>query len=143
MLTSSFFDYKGPGRISIARRAPRGDSGYRVCQQLAPGPWFMSVPPREYVRRYFEEILKPLDPRALHDRLVEMGGGTAVLLCWERLPFTTPDRWWEKPESEDVNIDFKNWCHRTLVAAWMEDALGIEVKEWQPEPKVTAQSLLL
>jgi hypothetical protein len=42
--TSSFRTYTGPGRISIARFAPRGHpAGYRVYSKLAPGPWFNKV----------------------------------------------------------------------------------------------------
>ena len=38
MKTSSFFSYTGPGRISIARFAPRGTpAGVRVYKRLAPG----------------------------------------------------------------------------------------------------------
>jgi hypothetical protein len=131
MLTSSFGNYTGPGRISIARRAPRKDSGYRVLRELAPGPWFNSVSPRDYVHRYDNEILRPLDPRAIHARLLELADGAEpVLLCWERAPFSLPERWWQLPPEKDHELDFSNWCHRRMVAYWLEHNLGFEVKEW-------------
>jgi hypothetical protein len=117
MKTASFFTYAGPGRISIARFAPRGTApGFRVYKALAPGTWFNSVTRERYLALYEEEILRPLSAekvvRALHDLA---GGAEPVLLCWERPPFTET-----------------NWCHRRIVAGWLETALGLEVPEIVP-----------
>lgn len=134
MLTSSFHDYRGAGRISIARRAPRNDSGYRVFSQLAPGPWFSSVTPREYVTRYFSEILRPLNPQKVYDELRRKADGAEpVLLCWEKCPLSTPHRWWERSVAEDEGLDFSNYCHRRMAAAWLEDNLGLIIPEWAKE----------
>ncbi|MEZ4376229.1 MAG: DUF488 family protein [Polyangiaceae bacterium] len=118
MKTSCFKNYQGPGRISIARYAPRGTpSGYKVVKALAPGAWFNSVSQFEYRQRYFAQ-LEALDPEAtwneLH-RLARMTSGRdaePVLLCWEKPPFTS-----------------KNWCHRRMVAEWFQRTLGREVPE--------------
>lgn len=113
MQTASFFTFTGPGRISIARYAPRGTpAGFRVYKALAPGPWFNSVTRDEYERRYALQ-LAALDPRQVYDELRALAGDAEpVLLCWERPPFTDT-----------------NWCHRRLVAAWLEEALGEHVME--------------
>jgi hypothetical protein len=113
MKTASFYTYKGPGRVSIARYAPRGTpAGFRMFKGLAPGSWFNSVSETEYGKLFDAEILAPLDPRATYDKLIELAGGAEpVLLCWE------------KPTDKDA------YCHRARVARWFEDKLGIEVPE--------------
>jgi hypothetical protein len=118
MKTASFFTYAGPGRISIARFAPRGTpAGFRTFRALAPGPWFNSVERDEYVQRYDAEILSRLDPQETFDRLHELAGeAEPVLLCWERPPLTA-----------------ENWCHRRIVAEWFQDRLGVAVPEFEAQ----------
>ena len=113
MKTSSFFHYTGPGRISIARFAPRRTpAGYRIYRALAPGSWFNSVDEATYRELYFREILSPLDPVQTADGVQQLAGDAEpVLLCWERL---------RAPEK---------FCHRRLVAEWFANRLGIEVPE--------------
>ena len=101
-------------RIGISRGVPRRGltAGFRVYRKLAPGPWFNSVGVEEYRRRYFSEILGPLDPKAVAAELVEMAAGKVpVLLCFER-PNTG------------------KWCHRALAAQWLSEALGQVVPEF-------------
>jgi hypothetical protein len=62
MKTASFFTYQGPGRISIARYAPRGISGFRIYHQLAPTRAMLKMEYAEYRELYFRDILGPLDP---------------------------------------------------------------------------------
>jgi hypothetical protein len=114
MKTSCFALYQGPGRVCIARWAPRGTpAGYRMFAPLAPGAWFNKVPEDEYRRRYFGEILAQLDARAVVADLERLAGGAEpVLLCWERPPFTAT-----------------NWCHRRMVAEWLKSTIGLEVPE--------------
>jgi hypothetical protein len=113
--TASFFDYSGPGRISIARFPPRGTpAGFRVYRALAPGPWFNSVDEPEYRRRYAEQ-LAALDPRATFDALAELAAGAEpVLLCWER--------------KTDL-VAGRAFCHRRIVAEWFHARLGETVVE--------------
>jgi hypothetical protein len=119
MKTASFFTYVGPGRISIARFAPRGTpSGFRVFKALAPGTWFNSVTKERYLALYEEEILRPLSAEKVVRTLHELAGGAEpVLLCWERPPFTET-----------------NWCHRRIVADWFHRELGLDVPELAPPP---------
>lgn len=113
MKTSSFFSYTGPGRISIARFAPRKTpAGFRIYKPLAPGPWFNSVSKAEYEQLYFAQLAQ-LDPVAVVEKLEELASGSEpVLLCYEKPPFTS-----------------SNWCHRTMVAEWLKKEADIEVLE--------------
>ena len=114
MKTGSFRTYSGPGRISIARWAPRGcPPGFHVFKGLAPGSWFKSVTKERYRELFFREILGRLNPRQVLHELHELADGhEPILLCWEVPPFTE-----------------SNWCHRRLVAKWFEDELALDVPE--------------
>lgn len=59
---------------------------------------------RFYVESYYETVLKSLEPGDIFCRLQE----SSILLCYE---------------------DPKEFCHRHLVAAWLELYYGIEVRE--------------
>jgi|SRR5262245_11719567 len=98
--------------VGISRGVPRGRAGYRRMRELEPGPWFKSVSPARYLTLY-REILDRLDPQAIRDRLLAFGG-TPVLLCFESV--------------SDIQAG-KRYCHRHLVAQWLEDHLGLEVQE--------------
>jgi hypothetical protein len=119
MKTSSFRLYTGPGRISIARWAPRDcPKGFRVFKPLAPGDWSRAhrswVDYDTFLRGYAQQ-LAALDPQATYDALTALvAPEEPVLLCWEVPP---------------MYDDGKQWCHRQQVARWFEQALGIEVGE--------------
>jgi hypothetical protein len=102
----------GATAVGISRGVPRGRSGFRRLRELEPGPWFHSVDPHTYLRRY-TEILSRLDPAAIRDQLLAFGG-TPVMLCYEH--------------ADDIQSGSK-WCHRHLAAQWLEDALNITVPE--------------
>jgi hypothetical protein len=107
ILTSSFANVKklpaGLVPVSIACGAPRWFRGHKE-PRLAPTRAMLKMQKPEY-DRHFAAILAQLDPVALGQ---ELPAG-AVLCCWEK-----PDE----------------WCHRRLVAEWLEQALGIEVPEF-------------
>jgi hypothetical protein len=98
--------------IGISRGTPRRVSGYRRLRVLEPGNWFRSVSPARFLDLY-SEILERLDPAEIYDRLVAFGDHP-VLLCWET--------------ASDCHTGTA-WCHRHLVARWLEDRLGIDVPE--------------
>jgi hypothetical protein len=130
MLTASFQTYTGPGRISIARYAPRRTpAGFRIFSALAPGSWFNSVSREEYERLYKAEMLDRLDPLRTWNTLHEMAGrgNEPILLCWEKPPFSE-----------------KNWCHRQIVARWFKEQLGYDVDElpraFKPLPQLISPS---
>lgn len=124
MKTSSFFLYEGTGRISIARYAPKHITGHASFPALAPKRWF-SDGDKNYTTfraRYYEHILEPLNPQHIWDQCHQLAGDhEPVLLCWEHL----------RKEGE--------WCHRRMVAEWLEDALGAHIPEMAiaPRPKKT------
>jgi hypothetical protein len=112
--TASWFSALSPDhiRIGISRGVPRRfPAGYRMYRRLAPGRWLNSVPEAEYCRRYHDEILAPLDPqRVLEELLAFAQGHVPVLCCFER-------------------AGSGQWCHRSIVSAWLGEALGIAVPE--------------
>ena len=114
MKTACFFSYTGPGRVSIARFAPRGtQAGFRIFKALAPHSHMLEMDYWPYREEYFRDILGRLDPQETWNRIHDMAGGhEPVLLCWERPPLTTD-----------------NWCHRQLVALWFQEHLGAHVPE--------------
>jgi hypothetical protein len=98
--------------VGISRGTPRRVRGYRRLRGLEPGSWFRSVQPKRYIELY-REILDQLDPAKIYDRLISFGDNP-VMLCWET--------------ASDCHSG-KTFCHRHLVAQWLEDRLGIEVQE--------------
>ncbi len=58
----------------------------------------------DYIEKFYNKVLKPLDPAEIFNFLCD----NAVLLCFE------------KPTE---------FCHRFLVAGWLEINLGIEIDE--------------
>ena len=115
MKTSSFKLYQGPGRISIARYAPRGTpAGFKIYSTLAPRREMLKMGYDQYRGIYFGEILEKLDPQRVWDDLHAMAIPTnaePVLLCWETL---------RKPTE---------WCHRTMVSEWFGEQIGEQVEE--------------
>lgn len=113
--TSSWFTALPPSiqKVGISRGTPRGyPAGYRKLTDLAPGPWFNSVSPLEYHRRYMEQLGR-LDAAEVVDRLETLADGRDVaLLCYED-PSKTDD-----------------WCHRGQVSAWLHDTLDLTVAEY-------------
>jgi Active DUF488-N3 subclade len=116
--TSSWFAPLPPTvvKVGISRGVPRRyPAGYRRLTELQPGPWFASVSPDEYRRRYLDQ-LHDLDADGVVAKLTEFGRGRDVaLLCYER------------PQ------DAAAWCHRGLVAAWLWDEIGLDVREYGME----------
>ena len=109
MQTSYFAKSAGhPLAVSIAGKAPAGFSG-RVYKKLAPKFWFYQkykVDGDEvfYTEQYYKEVLALLNPKEVYEEL----GEEAVLLCWEGKG---------------------KFCHRRLIAEWLEKNLGIQIKE--------------
>jgi hypothetical protein len=118
--TASFFTYTGPGRISIARFAPRNTpAGFRIYKPLAPGPWFNSVPEDVYRELYFAQLAE-LDATAVMAKLHELAAGAEpVLLCYER------------KHDCDSGTTF---CHRFMVAEWFKTELWLIVPEVESAP---------
>ena len=97
-----------PNAVSIAGKAPDFYQG-REYLPLAP-TWeiFSDYKKNQdinlYTERYMEQILFPLDP----EQVLEDLGKYSVLLCWE---------------------SSGKFCHRRLVAKWLEESLNIKIPE--------------
>ena len=94
--------------VSIAGKCPNWYKG-REYKKLAPKYWFFKKYKLDgdeisYTKDYYKEVLDKLDPQEIYDKL----GEDAIILCWE------------KPG---------DFCHRRLVAEWLEKALGITIDE--------------
>ena len=112
MKTSCGLTYTGPGRIAICRVARRFPAGFRMYKPLAPGSWFHRVDYPEYYERYRKQLDK-LDPMRVLEELKALAAPhDPVLLCWEKPP-----------------LHADNWCHRSIVARWFFETLGLVVKE--------------
>ena len=118
--TGSWFAKLPPDhiKIGISRSAPRGlPAGYRLLKRLSPGPWFSTATPVQYDRLYRDEILRPLNPHDVANQLLEMAAGKVpVMCCFESKPG-------------------EQWCHRSMTARWLSDAIG------QPVPEFGFESL--
>ena len=106
---TSYFRYAGSfsAAVSIARGNPKAFRG-KSYKAVAP-TWDMirTMNEAEY-REAYAEILSGLSPRRVYDEIVALAGREAILLCWE------------KPGV---------FCHRRLLAEWLEEGLGIEIAE--------------
>ncbi len=113
MKTSSYFLYKGPGRISISRSIPAQfkNHGIPEYKPLAPGPWFKSVAYDEYRRLYFAQLAKLNPMQVVADLNALSPDAEPILLCWEKL------------------FDTKEFCHRHMVAEWLLSEIGLIVPE--------------
>ena len=108
MNTSYFNKYRGADAISVCLRPPYWYKGKR-CDELAPKPWFFEKYKKDhdkdfFIKHYYKEVLDKLNPQDIYNIL----GENAVLLCWE-----------EPGE----------FCHRRLIAEWLEWELNIEINE--------------
>ena len=97
-----FYRSRSKRLVSIALKTPEWFQGWHY-PALAPREDMLHLGEEEY-RREYQAILDKLDPRQVYADL----GPNAVLLCWER-----PGE----------------FCHRRLVAEWLEKNLGVKVPE--------------
>ncbi len=97
-----FYRSRSKRPVSIALKTPEWFRGLRY-PALAPREDMLHMEEGDY-RREYQAILDKLDPRQVYEDL----GPNAILLCWEQ------------PGA---------FCHRRLVAEWLEEHLGVEVPE--------------
>jgi len=98
------------GAISIARGQPRFGRRPVSYTQLAPHRQMLKLPREQYVAQ-FDEILAGLNPLEVARDLVDLAArenADPIMLCWE-----------------SPNV----FCHRRMVAEWLENELGIMVPE--------------
>jgi hypothetical protein len=100
---------KDPNAVSISLVSPKFAKGIREYKKLAPTSELLFkiknkyITHEEYEEIYNEEVLGLLDPVEVYAEL----GPDAIICCWEKSSF----------------------CHRHIVARWLEHNLGIEITE--------------
>lgn len=112
---------KGYKFVSIARfnRFWNGEE----FKLLAPPAGIIKIEDEElYIKLYYDKVLNKLNPQEIYNKL----GDNAVLLCYEK---------WEDIESG------KTFCHRRIVAKWLEDNLGVKIEELDEENKKNSEQL--
>jgi hypothetical protein len=112
--TSCFGRIKGKNIpvVAISWKKPRGRN-FPSYDRLAPQPWMLKLRPETYLRHYTEKVLDLLDPQ---ETLSLLNG--KILCCWERPGV---------------------FCHRRIVAEWIQTHCGIVVPEWgwrEPLPTI-------
>ncbi|MDD5641078.1 MAG: hypothetical protein PHX53_05470 [Syntrophales bacterium] len=108
MIITSNFHISGhlSQAVAVSRGIPRGWQG-RTYKPLAPSWDLVKIQdPQEFIRLYRARVLDWLDARQV---VQDLGGDDFVLLCWE-------------PPGE--------FCHRRVVAAWLQKELGLVVEEF-------------
>lgn len=109
MNTSNFSkNFNNPNAVAICGKSPDNFQG-KQYKKLAPKWWFYAKYKEDgdsnfYIEQYNKEVLDKLDPKQVYEDL----GENAILLCYEE------------------ETDF---CHRFLVAKWLENHLGIIITE--------------
>lgn len=114
-MKTSFYDLSinDPGAISIAARTHPDFTGPRYSA-LAPSRHLLTSIKRGYVsEEYFEktykkEVLENLDPKKVYDDLCNLVEAEPVLCCW-----CYPGE----------------FCHRRVVARWLEENLNVVIEE--------------
>lgn len=112
---------RGYALVSIARTAPwfiAKELKVYPLDALAPTDEILALKdrPTEYTKRYKEEVLRNLDPIRIFATLMGIGRqeqtDKVVMMCYER------------PEV---------FCHRHIVAEWLNKCLGSKVAEVKDE----------
>jgi hypothetical protein len=95
--------------VAISRGVPKGWRG-KVYKALAPSWALVKIAdPETFIKLYRAQVLDKLDARQV---LEDLGGDDFVMLCWEQ-----PGE----------------FCHRLVVAAWLQKELGVKVEEFNPK----------
>ena len=109
MKTSCFKYYTGDMGVAICIYPPIDWTGLRFPALEPDRSIFFAIKndqltQKEYEKLYREQTLSQLNPKDIYDMFKNN-----VLLCWEN-----PGE----------------FCHRRIVAKWIEESLGISVPEW-------------
>lgn len=114
--TGNYANCKGDMCVSISGDKGK-DAGFvgRTCSKLAPARTFWKIwksnigkiseeeNTKYYIHEYYTQVLKKLDPSKIAKEL-----DNSIMLCYEK---------------------GDQFCHRHLVAFWLEESIGIKVNE--------------
>jgi len=111
MILTSSFKIAGhlPQAVAISLGVPRGWHGARCIVLAPPRPLIKIMDEATFIPLYRTQVLDKLDP---HKIIRDLGGDNFVMLCWE-----APGE----------------FCHRRVVAAWMQKETGVIVEEFNPK----------
>lgn len=109
MKTSCFKYYTGEMGVAICLYPPIDWSGLRFPALEPERDIFFAIKngqltQKEYEKLYIQNTLLKLSPTNIYNMF-----SNNVLLCWE---------------------DPGEFCHRRIVAKWIEESIGVEVPEW-------------
>jgi len=112
--TSYFAKYHEADGVSIALKSVSGFRG-RVYPDLYPtwdllNEYKKTGDEKKYIKQYHEDVLSKLDPQKVYNDLKD-----CVLLCWEKSG---------------------KFCHRRIVAKWIEKNIGVEVPEFEQNKRM-------
>lgn len=108
---------RGYALVSVSRGKPKNCIPDIEMQWLAPTWNMMKMGAADYNNAY-DAILRQCDPRAVWEFLPEK----SALMCFEKYP---------------------KWCHRRMLAEWLEKNLGVEVTEFgYPRQSVIPYSVM-
>ena len=127
-MQTSYFAKKGYSNpVAISLIVPYWFSGPKY-EKLAPTKKLLNlyksgvISKTDYTKQYTSETLCRLDANTVWEDLVNIAGQDATLLCYERAG---------------------EFCHRRLVAKWLENELGVFVTEFGYEEKAKPKGLFL
>lgn len=111
--------------VSICLYPPRWFNGIRM-KSVAPTSSILfakNQTTERYVERFKDEVLSRVDPHQFFENLKSVSGGKDVALCC-----------FEKPNE---------FCHRHIVAEWLNNSLGLNVCEFDPSAKEDTNKAVL
>ena len=118
-------DASGLVAVRTSLGAPRFKLPYKIAATLPeamPERWMLRITDEEAYRQHYLALLERVGWERMRDRLEgisrQHGGRDLALLCFEDL--TEPGQ----------------WCHRRMLAAWIEAHAGEPVEEWEPKGEV-------
>ena len=118
MITTSYYaqEKKIKNPVRISQRKYRWGTKSREYMKLAPPMYLVnhwkkgSITVEQYTEEYYRVVLSKLNPQEVLDEIIRIFGDDATLLCFEKAG---------------------EFCHRRLVAEWIEKGTGVEVPELQ------------
>jgi hypothetical protein len=103
--------------VAISLGVPRGWRGARCTMLAPPRPLIKIMDAATFIPLYRAQVLDRLDPYKI---IQDLGGDDFIMLCWE-----APGE----------------FCHRRVVAVWMEKATGVRIEEFDQKRKAHAEWL--
>lgn len=118
MITTSYYaqEKKIKNPVGISQLKPIWGTKSREYRKLAPPKYLVdywkkgSITVEQYTEEYYRVVLSKLDPKEVLDEITRIFGDDATLLCYEKAG---------------------EFCHRRIVADWIETGTGVKVPELQ------------